>query len=262
MSKLTIGVIGAAGVVGQAVTENFKDTFNIAVYDPKIKGSAFVDVLDSQALFLCLPSQTLVDGSQDLISLTNTLLRLKEVGYRQPVVIKTTVLPGTCQKFKQMFPGLIIVHNPEFLKQTTAVKDFADQTIVLLSGGATQAVESIYRMWKPEVKVMRSVHFEDTEFAKYIHNSFLAMKVIYMNEMTAYQEKLGLIDVMRAKEMAASQDGIGKSHLMVPGPDGKRGYSGACFPKDVKAILTGAHNSGVELNLIALTSLLNDKLRK
>ena len=95
---------------------------------------------------------------------------------------------------------------------------------------------------------------------KYISNSFLALKISFANEMEQICEKLDL-DWDRVRETWISDTRVGNSHTQVPGPDGFKGYGGKCFPKDVKAFIQWALNSGLNVDTVIAANKVNERVR-
>jgi UDPglucose 6-dehydrogenase len=92
-------------------------------------------------------------------------------------------------------------------------------------------------------------NYETAELIKYMNNCFFATKVSFLNEMYQIAEKCG-VDWDMAVEGFVRDGRIGHSHLNVPGPDGKFGFGGSCFPKDIQAIMNFADDLNVETNVL------------
>ena len=97
---------------------------------------------------------------------------------------------------------------------------------------------------------------------KYSINTFLASKVIFFNELHSIYEKLDVQDSWESVVNIISRDKrIGNSHMDVPGHDGRKGFGGACFPKDSVALIKFAKNMNVDLNSLISTVKINNKIR-
>ena len=103
-------------------------------------------------------------------------------------------------------------------------------------------------------------NFETAEFIKYMNNCYFATKVSFMNEMKLIAE-VSDVDWEAAVEGFVRDGRIGHSHLAVPGPDGKRGFGGSCFPKDIQAITRYAESRGVETAVLRGVWETNLKVR-
>src|SRR6185295_9057408 len=131
---MKLGIIGV-GAVGSAVKKALEQKFELAAYDKfKPEFGTFEGVLDSKALFIAVPTLTLSDYKQDLEPVLDVFQKLGDAKYEGIIVLKCTVLPGTTNKLKGMYPHLKIVHYPEFLTEKNAYEDFINQPAVILGG--------------------------------------------------------------------------------------------------------------------------------
>lgn len=201
-----------------------------------------------------------MNGIQDQSSLQETCQWLSENKYANPVVVKSTVLPGTCDQLRKDF-NLKIVHNPEFLTAKSPYEDFMAQPAVLLSGAVQdrEAVADVYYALLPQADVVYATSYATTEIAKYTHNLFLATKVGFLNEIHRVCDKMG-VSFDGVITAAKSQGKIGENHTKVPGPDGL-GFAGACFPKDIQALISWSKDVGIDLAQIEATNEANLKIR-
>ena len=235
---MKVGIIGV-GMVGGAIKAVIEEQggFKLASYDKYKAIGKFEDVLDSEICFVSVPTPT--DAFlQDLRPLIDVLLNLSAANYAGLIVVKCTVLPGTMGRLAGLHSQLKIMHNPEFLTERNAMHDFKSQSHVLLSCPDTAAgsiAVEFYNKLLPKAMIALYSDYKTTELAKYLHNCFLATKVSFMNEFYDVCQKLGA-DYDLVSGAAKSQGMIGLSHLMVPGPDGQRGFGGSCFPKDTSAL--------------------------
>ena len=143
-----------------------------------------------------------------------------------PVFVRTTILPGTSEiLFREI--GHQVCYMPEFLTERTHIEDFKKQTMVFT--GAHELLTKIFIGKK--FTVMSPL---EAEIAKYAHNVFGAYKVTYFNAVKEYCEKMGA-DWRTVHTGVLLSGYINDTHTYVPGPDGKNGYGGKCFPKDVNA---------------------------
>jgi nucleotide sugar dehydrogenase len=233
---MKIGVIGSMGCVGQAVYNGLIRHHQVVGYDIKNKRvSIYEEILKTEMVFMCLPTPTLKNG-QDLSVIERSLRNLNVREYKGIVVIKSTVLPGSCEKFKKNFPNLTIVHNPEFLSQKTANNDFENQKEIVLGGWDDDALKEVFRAHKPlGVKRARVGTPVQSELIKYLHNVFLTVKVGVLNELYDVCSEHGA-EFQPLMDVAADITGwINKRHISVPN-EGKFGYGGECFPKDIGAL--------------------------
>lgn len=222
--KISVGIIGC-GFIGGALKkwlEEHNPSVKVLVSDPP-KGIND-DISEADVIFISIHIPTEKDGTQDL-----TLLKeiINNLPFNKPIFIRTTITPGTSDKLSKE-TGRSVYFMPEFLTERTAYEDFCSQPMVFT---AEEELLSQIFVGKKHIE-MTSL---EAEITKYAHNVFGALKVTYFN---------GIYDL--CKRMEANyrkiQQGILLSgyinapHTMVPGPDGKFGYGGKCFPKDVNAL--------------------------
>ena len=269
----TIGIIGN-GFVGKAVKESFKNHFDVFIFDTD-KRKANVESLNElinkcRIIFLCLPTpMNLDDGSCHLGIVEDTLSKIDdwcdEMEYygleQRTIVIKSTIRPGTTEKWNQKYKKIDIAFNPEFLTEANSIEDFKNQNRIII--GSTRKVgakiKSIYSKVFPKVPIIKTSS-TIAEMIKYFTNCFLALKVSYANEMYQICEKLD-IDYDKVVEYAVRDERIGISHLNVPGPDGDYGFGGHCLPKDLNALINLSEKQGLGLNINVLKAALDTNNR-
>jgi nucleotide sugar dehydrogenase len=239
-----IGIVGQ-GFVGTAVHEGMKDDFDIQTYDKfKSESSTCASLEDLckkvKIVFVCLPTPMKKDGSCDLSILEDTICQINNVNSGNIVIIKSTVVPGTTERLNKENNNIDIVFNPEFLTEANSIEDFKNQNRIIIGGPrpATTIVKNMYRKSfrdTPIVKTGSTI----AEFVKYFINCFLATKVAYANEFKQLCDAQG-VDYDKVVEYALYDKRIATTHLSVPGPDGKDGFGGSCFPKDLNALINFA----------------------
>jgi len=261
---MVIGIVGQ-GFVGTAVNKGLKQHFKIETYDiAKISTcESLADLSEkSDVVFVCLPTPMKKDGSCHIDIVESTLLGLDVIDECKIIVVKSTIPPGTTEKWNSLFANIQIVFNPEFLTEANAIEDFKNQNRIIIGGPrpATTKVKKVFAKAFPKVPIIKTGS-TIAEMVKYFLNCFLATKVSFANEM--YQICEGLdIDYDKVTEYAIYDERLGKSHLNVPGPDGDYGYGGHCFPKDVKALINVAHNLDVSSTMLNATDSKNNDVRK
>ena len=248
MQRYSVGVIGH-GFVGEAQSFAFSPIADVKVYDidPLKANSTLEEVYECDFVFVAVPTPMYMDGTQDM----SYIARVFEQAIPGPIfIVKSTVLPGTTAKLQKLYPGLDIVFCPEFLTQRTAKLDMLTQARIIL-GGDKMLTERVEELFAARFMNRNIIHTDSTtaELIKYMNNSFFATKVSIMNEFKRLSDALGA-NWEDALYGFASDCRIGDSHLHVPGPDGKAGYGGVCFPKDVNAIAGLARSLDVPLNTI------------
>ena len=261
-----IGIIGQ-GFVGNAIYQKFKNYFDVHTYDldESKSNDSKENVIHQQYVFLCLPTPMNADGSCNVDIIERELENIDLIADNhevvKTVVIKSTISPGTTEKWNKKYEALNIVFNPEFLTEANAVEDFNNQNRIILGGPrpATTELRRLYSKVFPKAHIIKtdSTH---AEMVKYLTNSFLATKVSFANEIYQVCEKLN-IDYDKVVEYATLDDRLGKSHWNVPGPDGDFGFGGHCLPKDLSALIYLAMNLNTETNVLNAVEETNDVVR-
>ena len=263
-----IGIVGQ-GFVGNAVYQKFKNYYDVLTHDKDdTKSTSTLDnmVHLCDTIFLCLPTPMKSDGRCDTSILESVLdtIDLISDNYEsnKTIVIKSTIPPGTTEKWNKKYESLTLVFNPEFLTERNAVSDYENQNRIILGGPrpATTELKQIFSKVFPKAHIIKtdSTH---AEMVKYLTNSFLATKVSFANEIYQLCDKLD-IDYDKVVEYATLDDRLGKSHWGVPGHDGDFGFGGHCFPKDLAALLHLTVQLGTINNVLLATSNTNDDVRK
>ena len=214
----------------------------------KIKFSTdYSKVGSSKFVFLCLPTPQLEDGAADIsFILESSKMLSRHLKKSSTVVIKSTVPVNTWKLVKEKIDrdDVAIVSNPEFLREGTALQDFfKPDRIVVGSTDEVKAkeVSSLYKAKKAKIVFTDNT---SAEIIKYASNSFLAIKLSFVNEIAAYAESTdaNALEVLNAMGLDKR---IGKDFLK-PGP----GWGGMCFPKDVSALKESAREKNVPIPLL------------
>lgn len=205
-------------------------------------------IADARIIFLALPTPPGEDGSADLkyiLGVASQLGKLIKPGDYKVIIDKSTVPVGTAERVRAAMldaakkEGLEtegsfdVVSNPEFLREGVAVDDFMKPDRVVIGTTSEKAIKLMNDLYAPFVRQGNPIIFMDeksAELTKYAANSFLAVKISFMNEIAQLCERLGA-DVDMVRRGIGSDDRIGKRFLF-PGI----GYGGSCFPKDVQAL--------------------------
>ncbi len=248
MKRYKVGIIGN-GFVGEAQAFAFSPIADLRIYDvdPLRATHSKEEIDECDFIFVCVPTPMKKDGSQDLTYIENVFKHAKE----GPIyIIKSTILPGTTHRLQRAYPQLSIIFSPEFLTERTAKLDMLTQARIIL-GGDKKHTQEVKNLFEQRFKNRHIIETDSTtaELVKYMNNTFFATKVSIINEFKLLSDAIGA-DWSTALYGFASDGRIGDSHLHVPGPDGRLGYGGTCFPKDVNALLTFAETNGVKMHTI------------
>ena len=259
MKKFKVGVIGN-GFVGEAISFAFSSVSDLYVYDtdPLKSLDDLESVHNCDFVFICVPTPMFEDGSQDLSYVESTF----EKATSKPVyILKSTVLPGTTETLSEKYSNIKIIFSPEFLTERTAKLDMLTQSRIIL-GGDLNLIKKVKTLFSQRFKHKNIIQTDSktAELIKYMNNTFFATKVSIMNEFKVLCDKIGA-NWEDALNGFVSDGRIGDSHLNVPGHDGKLGYGGTCFPKDVNAILSFSKKHNIQLNTISGGWKTNLKVR-
>jgi UDPglucose 6-dehydrogenase len=209
--------------------------------------SDYSKVAGSQFVFLCLPTPQLDDGAADVsFILESTKMLSRHLKKSSTVVIKSTVPVNTWRLVKENInrDDVSVVSNPEFLREGTALQDFFKPDRIVV--GCTDEVKAteVARLYKAKKAKVVFTDNTSAEIIKYASNSFLAIKLSFVNEIAAYAESTdaNALEVLNAMGLDKR---IGKDFLK-PGP----GWGGMCFPKDVSALKESARERNVPIPLL------------
>jgi UDPglucose 6-dehydrogenase len=209
--------------------------------------SDYSKVAGSQFVFLCLPTPQLDDGAADVsFILDSTKMLSRHLKKSSTVVIKSTVPVNTWKLVKENInrDDVSVVSNPEFLREGTALQDFFKPDRIVV--GCTDEVKAteVARLYKAKKAKVVFTDNTSAEIIKYASNSFLAIKLSFVNEIAAYAESTdaNALEVLNAMGLDKR---IGKDFLK-PGP----GWGGMCFPKDVSALKESAREKNVPIPLL------------
>jgi UDPglucose 6-dehydrogenase len=263
-----IGIVGR-GFVGGAMYENFKDCFEVAVWDSveeKRTLNSFESFVDwSDIIFVCVPTPMKENGQCDVSIVEDVVAKIANLDRRKYVVIKSTVTPGTTERLAELH-NMVIGFNPEFLTEANSYNDFRYQPLIILGSdntGLGTVMAQLYYEFNAKVDnvahvIQRST--KEAELFKYLANCFLATKVIFANEFKRLCDKSN-VDYGRIAEIAVLDKRLGHTHWRVPGPDGQYGFGGSCFPKDTSALLAYADEIGTTLWMLTEATYINDEIR-
>lgn len=239
----TVGIIGN-GFVGGAIAEGFKHYTNVKVYDslPEKSANSFAECMQQEVVFICVPTPMSDTGRCNLTYINDVMCQASKLKSKPGIlVIKSTVEIGTTCKLQDTYPELSIVHSPEFLTARTAKIDFITPARnivgvpVLSSTGAGETVLELYQERFPGSNNML-MSSNESELVKYTANCFFATKVSFFNEIKLLADAMN-VDFETVMKGVLTDGRIGVSHYQVPGHDGKPGFGGTCFPKDINALM-------------------------
>ena len=214
----------------------------------------------SEVIYLALPTPPGEDGSADLSYVLKVANDIGEMMTEYKVVVnKSTVPVGTADRVTEVIASKTkipfdVVSNPEFLREGFAVEDSMNPARVVVGCSSDKAKDIMAQIYQPFTNTGIPIIFMDeksSELTKYASNSFLAVKITFMNEIANYCEKVGA-DVDKVRLGMGSDDRIGNRFLF-PGI----GYGGSCFPKDVKALIRSGKDEDFNFQILEATENVN-----
>ena len=264
---MQIGIVGQ-GYVGSAVKEVFSKHYETHTFD--LNGDCTcTDMEDlvaaSDIIFVCVPTPMKKDGSCDTSIVEGVVKNIDDIVYcftnksHKIVAIKSTIPPGTTNRLNKKCKNISVIFNPEFLTEANFIDDFKNQNRIIIGGErpSTTKLRQVYSLLFPDATIVKTGS-KTAEMVKYMTNTFLATKVSFANEMKMICDELK-IDYDKVVEYSTYDERLGKSHWAVPGPDGKMGFGGSCFPKDINALI--ALSKDMRLYLHTLQSVWKTNLK-
>jgi UDPglucose 6-dehydrogenase len=261
---LKIGIIGN-GFVGKAVDAGFTKDVEKYLVDPLL--GTTIDSMYSHFLpdiiFVAVPTPMGEDGTIDATIIESVFVDLGAEEHQPIAVIKSTVTPEVLKNIKLIYPN--VVFNPEFLTERNAAYDFINADMLVLGGNQEdcERVKEIYD--QHSICEPCPTYYMDLQAAamvKYTLNSFLATKVLFFNKIKDIFDATGTeLHWDDFTSIVGTDQRIGKSHMKVPGPDGRKGYGGACFSKDLPALVKYADNVGIDFKQLKETIRSNQEIR-
>lgn len=231
--SLRIGIIGC-GIVGGSLRRWLEKNTDcdIKVYDPRLE--RLDDLSGCDICFVSVPVPT-KSFKQDLSILEESVERCPK---RAMIFVRSSVLPGVCDYLSDKY-SRIVCAMPEFLTERQADEDMNRLPLICgypdgLEKVATKILTLLHECLPG--KRVRFMANKEAELAKFAHNCFGAMKVTYFNGIYSLCERLG-ISYAKVLEGASLTGFIEPTHTMVPGPDGKKGFGGKCFPPNITAFM-------------------------
>lgn len=268
-SKVDLINDGRPTIVEESITELIRNGYEKKCISATINPRDAVIASDVSIIAVGTPSS--VSGKLNLDYLFGTAIQigkiLKEKSTYHLIIIRSTVFPGTNQKYgefveqyseKKRFKDFDIVSNPEFLREGSAVSDYYNPPITVIGSQNEKAVEIMKSIYSDINAPFYICDIRIAEFIKYVNNAFHALKVVFANEVGSICKTLNLDarDVMTLfcldKKLNLS------SYYLQPG----FAYGGSCLPKDLKALSTISHDSYIETPVLNSIEMSNNQHKK
>ncbi len=261
--EMKIAIIGF-GFVGKATLNGLTNDVETLLIDPKLgTSSKELKAFNPNFVFVCVPTPMGKNGSIDSNIIFDVIKDIEKYSPNTIAVIKSTITPDIVESILES--KINIVYNPEFLRERTADEDFINSKMIIF-GGTTEYCKKtadFYRNYtKCKCNDYQFMPADKASLLKYTVNSFLATKVLFFNEIHDLFERLDTNMSWKDFISVIQLDSrIGKSHMQVPGPDGRYGFGGACFPKDTNALYEFSKSHGSDLDLLNKAIEKNNSIR-
>jgi UDPglucose 6-dehydrogenase len=226
------------------------------------------DAVDSSlVIFIAVGTPPRGDGSADMRYVEEVAREIaSRISEYKVIVTKSTVPVGTGARLAEIISKKVrekvdfdIVSNPEFLREGSAIEDFMRPNRVVIGASSQQAIAIMRDLYSPLYLIETPfvvTNVPTAELIKYAANSFLAVKISFINEISSLCERVGADVQMVAKGMGLDHR-IGQKFLHA-GP----GFGGSCFPKDTRALLTIAADNGIELGIVKSAVDANERQKQ
>ena len=258
MAKVTAMKQGHIPIYEPGLEEIFER--NIAAGRLSFTTSLSEGVAEAEVIFLALPTPPKADGGADLSAVLAVASNLGPLLKQYAVVVdKSTVPVGTAAQVSERIAtgttvAFDVVSNPEFLREGFAVKDFNHPDRIVVGSSSERAGAVMQELYGPFVDEEHPIYFmseNSAELAKYAANSFLTLKISFMNEVANLSEKLGA-NVDDIRHAIGADERIGRRFL-----NAGIGYGGSCFPKDIRALHKTAADHDYDFSLLESIVSLN-----
>ena len=256
---MNIAVIGC-GFVGSTVADFLeRHLVKVSRIDPNIYPSTEISRgirNQCEAFIICVPTPQGEDGSCD-DSIVKQVLR--ELSTHKPILLKSTVTPDLMEKYPSN-----VTYNPEFLRANNAKEDFAKQELFILGGEDDNQMDYWSKIFLPYLPntLEKRISRATASMIKYTHNAWLALKVAFFHELYLNTRYTKDFNYSELTSTLGYMKNIGPSHMIAPNTEGKFGYSGHCFPKDVKALTNLTDHSILKQLIETNEELKKDELSK
>jgi UDPglucose 6-dehydrogenase len=255
---MKVGVIGK-GTVGAAVYDGLEGQGHaMSFFDPKFEGSKLEDVLDTECIFISVPTDSTLEGDCDTSIIDRVIQELDDANYKGLVCIKSTSVPGTTDRQQEKHPNLKLACVPEFLRAKTALADFIYNHDVLVIGCYRdedfELVKEIHGFIPRNVVKVTPI---EAEVIKYFNNVNHSVQITFANIIYEICQKVGA-NYNSIYGAIIKRDCINPHYLLVN--EKFREFGGHCLPKDTKALNRLLQQLDLKFDLIQATLDDNDRI--
>jgi UDPglucose 6-dehydrogenase len=237
---------------------------NVSAHRLSFTGSIEEGVDNSEVIFIAVPTPAQVDGSVDLTYIERVAREIASVLKEYRVIVDKSTVPvktgekvaDTIRRYSQTEVEFDVVSNPEFLREGCAVADLMEPDRIVIGSNSERALTIMKRVYEPFMAPIMVTDINSAELIKHAANSFLALKISYINALSAICEASGA-DVEKVANGIGADKRIGRSFL-----NAGLGYGGSCFPKDVAAFISISEQIGEPFPLLREVQRINQYQRE
>ena len=237
---------------------------NVSAHRLRFTGSIEEGVKNSQIVFIAVPTPQQPDGDVDLSFLEKVAREIAGVLTDYRVIVDKSTVPvktgekvaESIKRYNRHGADFDVVSNPEFLREGCAVADLMKPDRIVIGAQSERAIDLMKKIYEPFMAPILVTDINSAELIKHCANSFLALKISYINAVSAICEASGA-DVEKVADGIGMDHRIGRDFL-----NAGIGYGGSCFPKDIAAFITIAERLGVPFNLLKEVQRINNSQKE
>src|SRR5438874_10781456 len=232
---------------------------NVSAHRLRFSGSIKEGVDNSQIVFIAVPTPQQPDGSVDLSFIEKVAREIAGVLTSYRVIVDKSTVPvktgekvrDTIKRYNQHGAEFDVVSNPEFLREGCAVSDLMNPDRIVIGAQSEHAIDLMKKVYEPFMAPILVTDSNSAELIKHAANSFLALKISYINAVSAICEASGA-DIEKVADGIGADKRIGRNFL-----NAGLGYGGSCFPKDIAAFIAISEDLGVPFTLLKEVEKIN-----
>src|ERR1700737_4741760 len=225
---------------------------NVSAHRLRFSGSIQEAVDNSQIVFIAVPTPQQASGDVDLSFIEKVARELAGVLTSYRVIVDKSTVPvktgekvaESIKRYNRHGAKFDVVSNPEFLREGCAVGDLMHPDRIVIGAQSERAVDLMKKVYEPFMAPILVTDINSAELIKHAANSFLALKISYINAISAIGDASGA-DVEKVADGIGMDRRIGRQFL-----NAGIGYGGSCFPKDVAAFIQISEQLGVPFTLL------------
>ena len=254
--SVRIGSIGR-GMVGEAIYQGFKNlNFEMSFYDPKFPESKLTDIIETDIVFIAVPTLPNEKNECDISILEDVLEKLKTLDYKGVICIKSTITPGTTEKMIKKYNNDKICFCPEFLKERCAYEDFMINNPICIVGTFNlECFQVISKLHNNICKIIKMVSPIEAELTKYMQNVYNTYRILFANGM--YEVcKFNKVEYNSVLDSLLERKELDEKYMKCD--ENIRGPSGPCLVKDSLAFNQYVNSLDLKIKPTIFQTIVND----